>query len=158
MFAGYSYFIDSYIVYWKDGVLGCRAALTVTVCQGAIVPESVSSPSFVIRPPKLRKKCYGLCICRRYLVTIFPIYNRAWALRGLINESVTDTVAEGRGRPVDESVTVPVMIPSVLPVSKLTEINCEAVCPYWSAAATKMVCVPSFRDIDAEKVLLLTDA
>ena len=32
-------------------------------------------------------------------------------LRGLIDESMTDTVAEATGRPVDESVTVPVMIP-----------------------------------------------
>ena len=48
---------------------------------------------------------------------IFPIIiNNALGppLRGLINESVTDTVAEGRGRLVDESVTVPVMIPPVL--------------------------------------------
>ncbi len=64
---------------------------------------------------------------------VFPIIMIArtrLSLSTMIVESETDTVADATGKPVDESVTVPVMIPHVHPVLKVTEIDCEAVWPY----------------------------
>ncbi len=64
---------------------------------------------------------------------VFPIIMNArtrLSLSAIIVESLTDTVAEATGRPVDESVTIPVMIPHVHPVLRVTEIDCEAVWPY----------------------------
>ena len=65
--------------------------------------------------------------------TVFPIIMNAReriSLSAIIVESVTETVAEGIGRPVDESVTVPVMIPPTTGLEKITEIDCEAAWPY----------------------------